>query len=152
MKLKIGGEFSVYPRVHRIPRLAAKVTHDSRLMDVRFSAVTIFASSDAEFIALDTFPAVIGIANLLTHARVGLGCVAGVAGVARGAYRAGEIRPGRKEAGESGAKMFRPTKRRLDEEDEEGEKSHTVTRRRGSHGFDLRPLFDKSPDLQNDSA
>ncbi|KAJ7485084.1 hypothetical protein B0H11DRAFT_2018081 [Mycena galericulata] len=73
----------------RISRVnAVKVTSDSRLMSflsivvesaglqtfwLGFSAVTIFASSDAEFIASDTFPAVIGIANLLIHARVGLG-------------------------------------------------------------------------------
>ncbi|KAJ7509533.1 hypothetical protein B0H11DRAFT_1960019, partial [Mycena galericulata] len=38
-----------------------------------FTAVTVLASSDAEFIASDCFPVVIGIANLLIHARVGLG-------------------------------------------------------------------------------
>jgi hypothetical protein len=37
---------------------------------------TVFAKSDAaytEFAVSDTFPAIIGIANLLIHARVGLG-------------------------------------------------------------------------------
>ncbi|KAJ7131235.1 hypothetical protein C8R44DRAFT_774536 [Mycena epipterygia] len=37
------------------------------------TAITIFAHSDAEFIASDTFPVIIGIVNLLIHARVGLG-------------------------------------------------------------------------------
>ncbi|KAJ7686386.1 hypothetical protein B0H17DRAFT_1013604 [Mycena rosella] len=38
-----------------------------------FAAITQFATSDAEFIASDTLPAIIGISNLLIHARVGLG-------------------------------------------------------------------------------
>ncbi|KAJ7509511.1 hypothetical protein B0H11DRAFT_1251332 [Mycena galericulata] len=38
-----------------------------------FTAVTLFASSDAEYIASDCFPVIIGIANLLIQARVGLG-------------------------------------------------------------------------------
>ncbi|KAJ7131239.1 hypothetical protein C8R44DRAFT_774543 [Mycena epipterygia] len=37
------------------------------------TAITIFAQSDAQFIASDTFPVIIGIANLLIHARIGLG-------------------------------------------------------------------------------
>ncbi|KAJ6540033.1 hypothetical protein DFH09DRAFT_1090038 [Mycena vulgaris] len=38
-----------------------------------FNAIAQFATSDTEFIASDTFPVIIGIANLLIHARVGLG-------------------------------------------------------------------------------
>ncbi|KAJ7686350.1 hypothetical protein B0H17DRAFT_1072055 [Mycena rosella] len=38
-----------------------------------FAGITQFVISDAEFIASETLPAIIGISNLLIHARVGLG-------------------------------------------------------------------------------
>jgi len=38
-----------------------------------FAAATTLASSNSEFFATEAFPAIIGIANLLIHARVGLG-------------------------------------------------------------------------------
>lgn len=41
-----------------------------------FGAITLFVKSDAAYAVYavsDTFPAIIGIANLLIHARVGLG-------------------------------------------------------------------------------
>ncbi|KAJ7730808.1 hypothetical protein B0H16DRAFT_1584892 [Mycena metata] len=37
------------------------------------AAMTQFGRSDVEFIATDTFPAIVGISNTLIHARVGLG-------------------------------------------------------------------------------
>ncbi|KAJ7625837.1 hypothetical protein FB45DRAFT_1030165 [Roridomyces roridus] len=66
----------------------SKPSTDSRLMSfliilvesaalqtfwLTFAALTILARSDAEFFATDSFPPVIGIGNLLIHARVGLG-------------------------------------------------------------------------------
>ncbi|KAJ7486664.1 hypothetical protein FB451DRAFT_1227742, partial [Mycena latifolia] len=76
--------------VLRITRatVKAKSASESRLMSflailvesaalqmfwLTFTAITMFATSDAEFIASDTLPAIIGISNLLIHARVGLG-------------------------------------------------------------------------------
>ncbi|KAJ7181222.1 hypothetical protein C8R46DRAFT_599187 [Mycena filopes] len=65
-----------------------RVKSDSRLMSflsilaesaalqtvwVIFGAVVEVAHSDVVFIAIDTFPAIIGISNTLIHARVGLG-------------------------------------------------------------------------------
>ncbi|KAJ7625838.1 hypothetical protein FB45DRAFT_72422 [Roridomyces roridus] len=38
-----------------------------------FTAITVLVNSNVLFIALDTFPAIIGVAHLLIHARVGLG-------------------------------------------------------------------------------
>ncbi|KAF7355986.1 hypothetical protein MVEN_00928000 [Mycena venus] len=38
-----------------------------------FDGMTLLFRSDAEFIATDTFPAILGISNTLIHARVGLG-------------------------------------------------------------------------------
>ncbi|KAJ7832904.1 hypothetical protein B0H14DRAFT_2591845 [Mycena olivaceomarginata] len=38
-----------------------------------FAAMTLFSSSDLDFIATDNFPAILGISNTLIHARVGLG-------------------------------------------------------------------------------
>ncbi|KAJ6511766.1 hypothetical protein DFH09DRAFT_999341, partial [Mycena vulgaris] len=44
-----------------------------QMLWLAFTVITQFATSDAEFIASDTFPVIIGISNLLIHARVGLG-------------------------------------------------------------------------------
>ncbi|KAJ6514607.1 hypothetical protein DFH09DRAFT_253928 [Mycena vulgaris] len=73
----------------RISRVnSVKVASQSRLMSflsilvesaalqtlwLSFTAITQFATSDTQFIASDTFPVIIGISNLLIHARVGLG-------------------------------------------------------------------------------
>ncbi|KAJ7648758.1 hypothetical protein DFH06DRAFT_572932 [Mycena polygramma] len=38
-----------------------------------FCAMTLFSSSDLDFIGTDSFPVILGIANTLIHARVGLG-------------------------------------------------------------------------------
>lgn len=38
-----------------------------------FAAMTLFSSSDLDFIATDNFPVILGISNTLIHARVGLG-------------------------------------------------------------------------------
>ncbi|KAF8147062.1 hypothetical protein K438DRAFT_488684 [Mycena galopus ATCC 62051] len=38
-----------------------------------FTAMTLFSSSDLDFIATDNFPVILGISNTLIHARVGLG-------------------------------------------------------------------------------
>ncbi|KAJ6539973.1 hypothetical protein DFH09DRAFT_1175769, partial [Mycena vulgaris] len=38
-----------------------------------FTGLATLADSDVDFIASDTFPLIIGIPNLLIHARVGLG-------------------------------------------------------------------------------
>ncbi|KAJ7486668.1 hypothetical protein FB451DRAFT_1362960 [Mycena latifolia] len=66
----------------------AKSSSESRLMSflailvesaalqmfwLTFIAITISPALDAEFIALNTLPVIIGISNLLIHARVGLG-------------------------------------------------------------------------------
>ncbi|KAJ7788848.1 hypothetical protein B0H14DRAFT_2946676, partial [Mycena olivaceomarginata] len=76
--------------IFRICKVTAAIrsTSDSRLMYflnvlvesaalqtfwLVLGAITIFGKSDAEFAVSDTFPAIIGIANLLIHARVGLG-------------------------------------------------------------------------------
>ncbi|KAJ7097135.1 hypothetical protein B0H15DRAFT_32432 [Mycena belliarum] len=74
--------------VIRISRAADKTAPDSRLMSflailvesaalqalwLAFTAATIFTTSDVEIIAAETFPAVIGISNLLILARVSLG-------------------------------------------------------------------------------
>jgi hypothetical protein len=38
-----------------------------------FSFITQLAESDLAFIFIDSFPAILGISNMLIHARVGLG-------------------------------------------------------------------------------
>ncbi|KAJ7617348.1 hypothetical protein FB45DRAFT_1104734 [Roridomyces roridus] len=45
-----------------------------------FASATTLASSNSEFFATEAFPAIIGITNLLIHARVGLGCSSDTAG------------------------------------------------------------------------
>ncbi|KAJ6540017.1 hypothetical protein DFH09DRAFT_67675 [Mycena vulgaris] len=72
----------------RISRNSVKTASQSRLMSflsilvesaalqtlwLGLTAITQLASPDTAFIASDTFPVVIGILNLLIHARVGLG-------------------------------------------------------------------------------
>ncbi|KAJ6514591.1 hypothetical protein DFH09DRAFT_1099548 [Mycena vulgaris] len=55
------------------PHINSVLTRSSTRLWLCFNTITQLANSDTELIPSDTFPVIIGVPNLLIHARVGLG-------------------------------------------------------------------------------